>query len=403
MADIPIFHDGDSASSIRNYSLNPAINKLNDTYTKGEVDSKVSTNQIVHSVNGAKGDVTITAANIGAIGQTAADGRYLRIANINTDVTPSGIGALTKSIADTLYKGINWTPDLSNIDAYSKTYLDSEFAKKADKATTYTKTEVDTKLQNKANAASVYTRTYLDTEFNKYLPKTGHTALGDRVTALEAEETKQQQALTQHANDILALQQAGAGGSVVGITEAQADARYMKLTPLVQLDDVNGDGNPDGIVLSGTGGTAKIRIASAGDTALFEGGDPTSSNPQKIRVEGYNGEPLDSMNVNVKNGVFPTVNGQKLYGVGNKPTASELNVYSKTEADSKFAPLNGATFTADVVVHGAIYAQDFAVQKPNEIGFGIETGATTVTLNPIAANGNWDRTNQFKFDNTTKE
>ena len=54
---------------------------------------------------------------------------------------------------------------------YNKTEVDTELAKKADKATTYNKTEVDVELAKKADQTTTYNKTEVDTELAKKADK----------------------------------------------------------------------------------------------------------------------------------------------------------------------------------------------------------------------------------------
>ena len=122
----------------------------------------------VTSVNGKKGEVWLTAANVDAYSRSQTDNMFDTKADKETTYTKSEVNSLLDGKVDDGYCYSKGEVDgllnnKANVgDSYTKSETDNLLNSKADKADTYTKQEVDDKLNLKANQSNTYTKQEVD-------------------------------------------------------------------------------------------------------------------------------------------------------------------------------------------------------------------------------------------------
>ena len=138
--------------------VNNALDDLPDTYTKTDTYSK---SEVENKIGSLKNDTYSKSEVENKIGSLktdllgGADGALDTLKELGDALKET---SLVSRLTNTLSKKADKTDVYTKTEAYAKTEVNSELAKKADKTNVHTKTEVNSELAKKANKTDVHTK-----------------------------------------------------------------------------------------------------------------------------------------------------------------------------------------------------------------------------------------------------
>ena len=345
-----------------------------ETSLEGKQDTLVSGVNI-KTVNGqsivGEGDVVIEGTD--SYTKTESDAKYATAESLNTlNGTVSELGTTVEATNTELAKT---KTDVTNLT--SKVNEDSQKI-----------TSLDTEMDNKANSADVPT----NTQFNSLAGEVANKA--DKTSVYTKQEVDDKVASKQ---DVLTA------GNGITITKSENKTVISSTSPTVQAGEV---GTADNYIYSAGSGNKNVisQIETNSDV------DDTLKNPNyvPIKVTGWNGQgstgastrilgatseragvmsaadktKLDGIDMTTKQDkltsgeTIKTINGESILGSGNL-VIGDVDAYTKTEADEKFATKEQMSGKQDTLVSGTNIK---TINGDSILGSG----------NIVIQGGNWD-------------
>ena len=309
-----------------------------DSYTKTESDAKYATAESLNTLNG-------TVSELG----TTVEATNTELAKTKTDVTN-----LTSKVNEDSGKIASLDAEMDNkansADVPTNTQFNSlagEVANKADKTSVYTKKEVDDKVASKQDALTAGNGITITKSETK-------TVISSTSPTVQASETGT-------ADNY--IYSAGSGNkNVISQIETNSDVDDTLKNPNyvpIKVTGWNGQG-ATGASTRILGATSeRAGVMSAADKTKLDGIDMTTKQDKLTSGE------------NIK-----TINGESILGSGNI-VIGDVDAYTKTEADEKFATKEQMSGKQDTLVSGTNIK---TINGDSILGSG----------NIVIQGGNWD-------------